>query len=169
MTSTIGAMGAATAVLKPYTLELTQPYPDHVNVTIHPDNLLQAVRALVDDRWGYLTAIIGLDRPAPAAVEGQPQEEGQIEILYVFVNGAAIVNIRFALPYSKAIVPTISGMLPQATLYEWELQEMFGVEVIGLRITGHLILADDWPEGVYPLRKSFTGFNGKPQTEGAKS
>jgi len=166
MTSTIGALGAATAVLQPFTLELTQPYPDHVNVTINPDNLIQAVRALVDENWGYLTSIIGLDRPAPAPAEGQTQDEGQIEILYVFVNGAAIVNIRFALPYSKAIVPTISGMLPQATLYEWELQEMFGVEVIGLRITGHLILADDWPEGVYPLRKSFKGFNGSSHAEG---
>jgi len=92
-------------------------------------------------------------------VEGQPPQEGAIEILYLFCSGAAVVALRFALPYSQAVVPTISGMLPPAMLYEWELKEMLGVDVVGLRMTGHLILADDWPEGVYPLRKSFTGFN----------
>lgn len=163
MTSTVGALGAATAVLKPFTAKLVQPYPDHSVIDIHPDNLLSAVRTLVDENWGYLTAIVGLDRPAPQAPEGQPQEEGAVEVQYVFASGAAVITLRLMLPYSKAVVPTISGLLPPAMLYEWELEEMLGVEVVGLRMTGHLILADDWPEGVYPLRKSFTGFNGTPQ------
>lgn len=167
MTSTVGALGAATAVLEPFTAELAHPYPDHIVLEIHPDNLLSAVRTLVDEKWGYLTAIVGLDRPAPLAPEGQPQEEGAVEVQYVFANGAAVVTLRILLPYSKAVVPTISGLLPPAMLYEWELEEMLGVEVVGLRMTGHLILADDWPEGVYPLRKSFTGFNGTPQGGGA--
>jgi len=167
MTSIVGALGAATAVLEPFTAQLTHLYPDHIVIDIHPDNLLSAVRTLVDENWGYLTAIVGLDRPAPQALEGQPQEEGGIEVQYVFASGAAVVTLRVILPYSKAVVPTISGLLPPAMLYEWELEEMLGVEVIGLRMTGHLILADDWPEGVYPLRKSFTGFNGTPQGGGA--
>lgn len=167
MTSTIGALGAATAVLKPFTEVLTQPSVDRIDITIHPDNLLSAVRILVEENWGYLTAIVGIDRPAPPAAEGQPQQENAVEVLYIFANGAALVNLRLMLPYSRAVVPTISGLLPTAMLYEWELAEMLGVAVVGLRVTGHLILADDWPEGVYPLRKSFTGFNGTPQGGGA--
>jgi Ni,Fe-hydrogenase III component G len=138
-----------------------------MDITIGPDDLLSAVRALVDESWGYLSAIVGIDRPAPEPADGQPQEEGSIEVLYIFEYGAAVVNLRVMLPYSKAVVPTISGMLPTALLYEWELEEMLGVVVIGLPMKGHLILADDWPEGVYPLRKSFTGFNGAAHTEGA--
>lgn len=167
MTSTIGALGAATAVLKPFTETLTQPSSERIDVTIHTDNLLSAVRVLVEEKWGYLTAIVGIDRPATPAAEDQPQQENAIEVLYIFANGAALVNLRLMLPYSRAVVPTITGFLPTAMLYEWELQEMLGVEVVGLRVTGHLILADDWPEGVYPLRKSFTGFNGAPRAEGA--
>jgi Ni,Fe-hydrogenase III component G len=30
---------------------------------------------------------------------------------------------------------------------------MFGVTVVGLRNVEHLYLPDDWPAGVYPLRK----------------
>lgn len=168
MTSTIGALGAATAVLKPLTVSINQPHPDRIDFTVRPDDLLTAVRALVDEKWGFLTAIVGMDQPAPEPLVGQPPEEGSIEILYVFCSGAAVVTLRFSLPYSQAVVPTISGLIPTAMLYEWELREMLGVDVIGLRMTGHLILADDWPEGVYPLRKSFTGFNQPAQVEGAQ-
>lgn len=166
MTSTIGALGDASAVLKPFSAATNQPYPDRIDITIQPDDLLPAVRALVNDNWGYLTAIIGMDRPAAAPLEGQEPEEGSLEILYMFCNGAAVVALRFCLPYSKAVVPTISGLLPTAMLYEWELREMLGVDIVGLPLTGHLILADDWPEGVYPLRKSFTGFTGAPTAGG---
>jgi Ni,Fe-hydrogenase III component G len=158
MASTLGALGAATAVLQPLAVSIQQPQPDRLDVTVHPDNLLSAVRVLVDEPWGYLSAIIGVDKPAPAAKEGEPQAEGAVEVIYVFCHDAAIVSLRISLPYSQAFIPTISGLLPPAMLYEWELQEMLGVEVVGLRVKGHLILADDWPAGVYPLRKSFTGF-----------
>lgn len=162
MSSTIGALGAATAVLQPLAISIQQPQPDRLDVTVHPDNLLTTIRALVDESWGYLSAIIGVDRPAPIAPEGEPQPEGAVEVLYVFCHDAAIVSIRISLPYSQAFIPTISGLLPSAMLYEWELQEMLGVEVVGLRVKGHLILADDWPAGVYPLRKSFAGFTTTP-------
>ncbi|HAL15374.1 MAG TPA: hypothetical protein DCP32_01070 [Anaerolineaceae bacterium] len=159
MASTIGALGAAEAVLKPFATAINRPQPERLEVNIHPDNLLAAVRALVDESWGYLSAIVGLDRPAQLAAEGMSQPESAIDVLYLFCSGAAVVTLRITLSYSQAVIPTISGIAPTAMLYEWELREMFGVEVVGLRVTGHLILADDWPAGVYPLRKSFTGFN----------
>lgn len=168
MSSTIGALGAAKAVLEPLSLSIQQPQPERLDVTVHADNLLTTVRALVNEGWGYLSAIIGVDRPAPAAKEGESQAEGSVDVLYVFCHDAAVVTLRITLLNSQAILPTISGLLPSAMLYEWELQEMFGVEVVGLRVKGHLILADDWPKGVYPLRKSFTGFQPDPiAAEGA--
>ncbi|MBA4399475.1 MAG: hypothetical protein C0396_06365 [Anaerolinea sp.] len=159
MASTIGSLGAAEAVLKPFATAINRPQPERLEVSIHPDDLLAAVRALVDESWGYLSAIVGLDRPGQPVTQGESQAEGAIDVLYLFCSGAAVVTLRITLPYSQAAIPTISGITPTAMLYEWELREMLGVEVIGLRVTGHLILADDWPAGVYPLRKSFTGFN----------
>ena len=165
MASTIGSLGAAEAVLGSWAASITRPQPDRLDVSIHPNDLLTVVRALVNESWGYLSAIVGLDHPAPVAAEGELQAENAIEVLYMFCCGAAIVTVRTTLPYSQAVLPTISGLLPSAMLYEWELREMFGVEVIGLPVTGHLILADDWPDDLYPLRKSFVGFNQKEQSQ----
>lgn len=165
MASTIGALGAVEAVLEPLAVSFNRPQPERLDAVIRPDDLLTAVRTMVNESWGFLSAIVGLDHPAPAPVEGQPEVEGSIEVLYTFCKGAAIAILRTTLPYSQAVLPTISGLLPAAMLYEWELREMFGVEVIGLPVTGHLILADDWPDGVYPLRKAFVGFDKKEQSQ----
>jgi NADH:ubiquinone oxidoreductase subunit C len=121
-----------------------------------------AVQALADARWGYLSAITGLDLPWPrtpakADAPQAPPIEDQLEVLYHFVSAAAVVTLRVRLGYSDPRVPTICGPVPTATLYERELQEMFGITVEGTPVTDKLLLPDDWPDGVYPLRKSFTG------------
>jgi len=71
--------------------------------------------------------------------------------------------VRVLLPYSQAAIPSICSVLPAASLYERELMEMFGIDVQGTPVTQKLLLPDDWPDGVYPLRKSFTGFQNKTQ------
>jgi Ni,Fe-hydrogenase III component G len=106
--------------------------------------------------WPYLSAITGLDEP-PSTGEGEPEQEGQIELLYHFCRGPYILTLRIRLPYSRPVVPSVCSLIPYATLYERELIEMFGVEIEGTPSKARLLLPDDWPEGVYPLRKSFKG------------
>ena len=78
-------------------------------------------------------------------------------MLYHFCRGAAIITLRVSVPYEAATVPTICGVISSATLYERELSELFGIVVEGTPDPRRLVLADDWPDGVYPLRKSFKG------------
>jgi Ni,Fe-hydrogenase III component G len=59
-------------------------------------------------------------------------------------------------PKTDAVIPTVCGVIPSAGFFERELIEMFGVTVIGTPDPSRLFLPDDWPEGVYPLRKEFT-------------
>jgi ech hydrogenase subunit E len=47
---------------------------------------------------------------------------------------------------------------------EREVGEMFGVQVVGLPPHSRLFLADDWPEGVSPLRKDFDPEQAVPRT-----
>jgi Ni,Fe-hydrogenase III component G len=70
-----------------------------------------------------------------------------------------VLTIRVAAPYSDPYLPTICDLIPAATLYEREFIEMFGVILEGTPSTDRLLLADDWPVGIYPLRKSFTGLD----------
>ncbi|GAP11581.1 Ni,Fe-hydrogenase III component G [Bellilinea caldifistulae] len=142
-------------LLQPYAQSSSRPETNRLDVYLARENLIPAIKVLVEARWGYLSTITGIDRPAAAVEEGQSPEEGEIEVLYSFCSGAAIVNLRVRVPYADAVLPSICPLIPSATLGERELMEMFGVKVEGTPDTSRLILADSWPEGVYPLRKSF--------------
>ncbi|MHB9034451.1 MAG: NADH-quinone oxidoreductase subunit C [Anaerolineae bacterium] len=148
---------SAEALLAPWAKTAVYPTPDRLDITLDAADLVAAVQALHQAHAGYLSAITGLDHPAPAASEPGTPEAGNYEVLYHFCQGAAIITLRVSVPYEAATVPTVCGVIPSATLYERELSELLGIVVEGTPNTSRLLLADDWPEGVYPLRKSFKG------------
>jgi Ni,Fe-hydrogenase III component G len=175
MMDTTARLSRAGEILKPFERLITHPAPDRLDVTILPSALEAAVRALNAEHWGYLVAITGVDRPGVAALvpeekqwarvaveqetkSADAEHEGSIELLYTFCSGAAVVTLRTSVRYSLPVVSTICNIIPAATLYERELIEMFGVEIAGTPNSEKLLLPDDWPDGVYPLRKSFKGF-----------
>jgi Ni,Fe-hydrogenase III component G len=138
------ALEAARTLLADWILETVTPEPNRLDVMLDGSNLLAAVRTLDTARWGYLAGITGLDAGT---------EAGQMEVLYHFCDGPAVLTLRVRLTRDNAAVPSITPALPAASLYERELREMMGIEVVGLPNTDHLFLPDDWPDGVYPLRK----------------
>jgi len=159
------ALQAAAALLAPWAARTwtSEAEPHRLDVELAPADLAPAVQALHDTRWGYLTAITGLDHP-PAA--GNGSDAGRIEVLYHFCHGAAVVTLRVSLPRDDARIGSVcsaavrrrSGQAPgvsAAGFFERELSEMFGVTVVDLPDASRLFLPDDWPAGVYPLRKDF--------------
>lgn len=130
--------------LAPYVVEKTEPEAGRFDVVVDRDNLVAAVKGLCDLKWGYLSAITGLDLGA---------QQGELEVLYHFCEGALVLTLRVRVPRDNAEVPSLWTLIPPAQLYEQELAEMLGVRVIGLRDSSHLYLPDDWESGVYPLRK----------------
>jgi Ni,Fe-hydrogenase III component G len=138
------ALKTAGDLLAAWTIETVTPEANRLDVVVDATNLLAAVKALDGARWGYLAGITGLDLGV---------EAGQLEVLYHFCAGAAVVTLRVHLPRDQAAVPSICDLLPAASFYERELREMMGVDVVGLTNLDHLFLPDDWPDGVYPLRK----------------
>lgn len=149
-------------ILKPFSEVINQPDPNRIDVSVIPQKLKSAVKALFDANWGYLSAITGVDHPqksSPDAGESNKNEEGHIEVMYHFCKGAVVLSLRVMLPYAHVIVPTICDLIPSATLYERELIEMFGVTIEGTPNPSRLLIPDEWPEGIYPLRKSFIGLS----------
>lgn len=133
----------------------TQPETNRVDLIIKKDQLLACVTALEEAHWGYLAAITGLDNP--------PTEEnaGAVEVLYHFCEGEAIGTLRVSVPYADPTIDSVCDLIPSATLYERELGEMFGLTVMNTPDPSRLLLADDWPADVPPLRKSFSGVLGE--------
>jgi NADH:ubiquinone oxidoreductase subunit C len=161
----------AETLLKPYVVGAFSRTPVGVEAVVRREDLPAAVKVLIDARWGYLSAITGLDHPWPTAVKPAPKPaeapaepagptEDRLEALYQFVSGAVIATLRVSVAYHDATLPTVCPIIPSATLYERELQEMFGIVVQGTPEPRRLLLPDDWPDHVYPLRKSFKGLEG---------
>lgn len=77
-------------------------------------------------------------------------------IVYHFSNDPAgeIYSARVLLEdKDKPGIQSISPVFPGAEWIEREIWEMFGVNFIGHPNLKKLLLADDWPENEYPLRK----------------
>lgn len=152
---------AGAEIVKEWTLSSSAPETHRLDVVIAPENLKKAVAAVLDSQWGYLSAITGLDHPDyltdDTGAKKVDPENGNLELLYHFSGGAAVLTLRVTLPYSEAVVDSICDIDLAAQLYEREAAELFGIEFRGAPSTEHLVLPDDWPDGVYPLRKAFTG------------
>ena len=164
-------LDSAQTILAGLAYTMTRPEENRLDVIIPPQNLKPAVEALLlKSKWGYLSAITGLDHPDyevdPATNERKPlADQGSIEVLYHFCSGAAITTLRVMIPYSDPTLDSICDIVSSATLYERELIELFGVQLTGTPNNEHLILPDDWPQEVYPLRKSFRGFGKQPESQ----
>ena len=139
------ALHQALALLQPRALKITEPAAHRADVYLDAGRLLPAVESLRKARWGFLTAITGLD----------DVKANEIEVLYHFVNGAANVNLRVRIPRDKAAIPSVCSFIPGATFFERELGEMFGVNVMGTPVPDRLFLPDEWPTDAPPLRKDF--------------
>jgi NADH:ubiquinone oxidoreductase subunit C len=161
----------AETLLKPYAVGAFSRTSVGVEAVVKREDLTAAVKALIDARWGYLSAITGLDHPWPKTAKAAPKPaeapaepagptEDRLEALYQFVSGAVVATLRVSVAYHDATIPTVCPIIPSATLYERELQEMFGIVVRGTPEPRRLLLPDDWPENVYPLRKAFKGLEG---------
>ncbi len=137
---------AASRLLLQWSKETTTPEPNRVDAVIDATDLLAAVKAMQSANWGYLATITGIDLGA---------EAGEIELLYHFCSGAAVVTLRVRTPRDDPFVPSIYEIVPSVSFYERELIEMLGVTIVNTPNTQRLFLPDDWPAGVYPLRKDF--------------
>jgi NADH:ubiquinone oxidoreductase subunit C len=153
----LGSLEKAESLLSTWTDAFTRPDDHRVDAVLAAKDLHPAVAALVAESWGYLAAITGIDRPAAKAEDGSPLAEDEIEILYTFCWGAAVLSLHVRVAYSELVVDTVCDLIPSASFYERELMEMYGVVVENTPNPERLMLPDIWPEGVYPLRKSFSG------------
>ena len=81
-----------------------------------------------------------------------------IEILYHFAYDQSnfIVTVRAILKdKDDPRIDTVTGVTKSAWWIEREIHELFGVSFDGNEDMRPLLLPDDWPKGVYPLRKNF--------------
>ncbi len=127
--------------------EVSRPNPKQLDVKVRQLNeLVPIIVALRVKRLGYLSAIVCLDLGP---------EANEMEVIYDFCPGDAVIALRVRVPRDRASLPSLCEVVPGAEVYERELHEMFGIDMVGLTTPDRLYLPDDWPAGVYPMRRDF--------------
>lgn len=129
-------------------VEIFEKSKKRTYITVAKEDAKELVKYLFKDLGARLSIATGVDtRPG-------------IEILYhmAFDKYGVVITVRVLVKKPDLLMPTFTDFLPGAEWIEREVNEMFGVKFIGHPRLERLLLADDWPEGRYPLRKE--EFNG---------
>ncbi len=119
------------------------PNRRRIFVHIKKDALKDTVKYLVKDlQFKHLSTITGVDLGK------------KIEVIYhLAYKGSIELSLRLTVSKKNPSVSTITHLIPGAVLYEREVHELLGVNFEGHPDLSPLILPEEWPEGVYPLRK----------------
>jgi ech hydrogenase subunit E len=134
-------------LLTSWNKKTSYPETNRLDVLVTAEDLRAAVSTMHDAKWGYLSAITGVDLGV---------ESGELEALYHFCDGPAITTLKVHLPrVGDACLPTIEDIIPAACFFERELSETVGFQISGAKSMDRLFIPDDWPEGVYPMRADF--------------
>ena len=123
---------------------LTMPRPRRLHLTVASKDYKSVVKLLVKKKEIlHISTISGVDTGK------------EIEILpHLFGQGTEI-TIKTSIPRDKPIIDSITDLLPGAMFFEKEVHDLLGVRFRGHPNLTRLILPEDWPEGVHPLRKDF--------------
>lgn len=144
--------------------------PDQVTLTVDLNSLPDVVESLYYRHGGWLSVVAGNDeRPLNGnfalyyvlSVEGGYHEENsqapdpESDKCYMVV--------RALIPPHQPEFPAVTPRVPAAVWYEREVRDMFGLQPVGLTDERRLVLPDDFPEGLYPLRKDTMDYRYRPQ------
>jgi Ni,Fe-hydrogenase III component G len=80
------------------------------------------------------------------------------EVLYHYAHDetGCIVTVKAMIrDRQNPQIASITPMLPGAEWIEREVHDLLGIDFKGHPNLKRLIVADDWPQGVYPLRKEY--------------
>ena len=115
-------------------------------IDIYPKDVTGFVRHIFKDMSFRFDTASGVD------------DFNTLEILYHFSYDPSGITISLrAILQDKndPHIDTITNITKSAWWIERELHELFGIEFNGNSDLRPLLLPDDWPKGVYPLRKDF--------------
>jgi len=124
-------------------LSIKEHSPKRFYVEVKPEDVPEFIRFLFDKQGARFSTASGID-----------VRDG-IEILYhmTFDREGKIITVRTLVPKPFPEIESLANFLPAANWIEREIYDLLGVKFRGHPDFRRLLLSDDWPEGVYPLRR----------------
>ena len=148
-------------------LEVTRQYEDQVTALVELNDLPEAVRFLYYDMGGYLSTMIPNDERSinkhyalyyALSMEGGKMFEGD----EIAQDEKCFVTVKALISPDSLTYPSVTPLVPACVWYEREAYDMFGLVAEGLPDKRRLALSDDWPEGLFPLRKDAMDYRYRP-------
>ena len=126
----------------------TQPHADTLHFKIEKRAMRAVVEGLVNELHARFMISVGTDTRSL---------HGDFAILHLFSLDREHLYVLLESPVSEADlkIESITEIIPGANWAEREFRDAIGVHPEGHPDPRRLLLADDWPEGVYPLRRDF--------------
>ncbi len=130
-----------------YVGDIEQPSERRAYVDIQASHVKDLASFVFEDLGARLITVTGLE-----TTRG-------MELLYHFSFDFAgvIVTLRAVVTMPEPSIDSITGIVDGAEYIEREIADLLGVEFVGHPNPVRFLLADDWPEGVYPYRKEHRG------------
>ncbi|MFH1022732.1 MAG: NADH-quinone oxidoreductase subunit C [Planctomycetota bacterium] len=128
-------------------VETVQKSPRRVYVEVRPADVPEVSRMIFREMGARFQIATGIDTPTA------------IEILYhwAFDGADCVVTVKTKLDREAPEIDSIAAICKGAEWIEREMWELLGIQFRNHPDLRRLLLADDWPAGVYPLRRDFRG------------
>ena len=119
--------------------------PKRVYVEIRPDSIVQVASYIFKDLKARFNTASGVDL------------RNHMEILYHFLieDINLLISLRVKLQKPKLEIDSLAPVFEGANWIEREMHEILGINFKGHPDLKRLLLPDDWPDGVYPLRRDY--------------
>ena len=127
-------------------LEVKIPRPRRIFIQVAENAFRKAIRYITEKMdFTHISTITGVDMREEIEVIYHLNRDGKIEL-----------SLKVRVPKDEPVLPTISDLMPGAILYEREVHDLLGVTFENHPDLSPLVLPEEWPHGVYPLRKEWT-------------
>ena len=113
-------------------------------IDITPQALPSASRMMLEEFGARLQIATGVDT------------EHGFEVMYHWAldSEGFVITLRVLVEHESPELDSIATMYPAAEWIEREMWELLGIHFKGHPDMRHLLLADDWPEGNFPMRRN---------------
>jgi NADH:ubiquinone oxidoreductase subunit C len=124
--------------------ELINPFPRRMTLWVDKADALATCQVLKEKAGFYhLSTITGRDTG------------DKLEALYHFAQNGMALTLRLQTERNDPKLPTTIAVYPGAVFYEREVHDLVGINFEGHPDMRPLVLPDEWPQGIYPLRKDW--------------
>jgi len=132
-------------------IELFDKSPHRVYIEIRPESISEVTSYIFKDLGARFNIASGVDSAT------------HIEILYHFTIEEIdlLISLRVKLNKSSPKIDSLAPIIVATNWIEREMHELLGIDFIGHPNLKKLLLPDQWPKGLYPLRRDYKEWDKK--------